>query len=139
MQRITHKDVERACERYNKRRKLTYRGKRRIGYLMYADIRGDGSNRRGLYAISNDNGGVTTSNLRRATMRQTILAIDLAAQASGSQDFALIIRAIHERGEIQRAALDEMYRRGLWLSDDQKRQAGLNPLHETNRASCLAG
>ncbi len=40
--------------------------------------------------------------------------------------YAVIIRAIHERGEIQKAALREMERRGLWLSDEQKRQAGVD-------------
>lgn len=40
-------------------------------------------------------------------------------------DFAVIIRAIHERGNTQRKALAELDRRGLWLSDDQRHQAGL--------------
>ena len=39
--------------------------------------------------------------------------------------FAIIIRAIHERGASQEEALSELARRGLWLSDDQKAQAGL--------------
>ena len=39
--------------------------------------------------------------------------------------YAVIIRAIHERGPSQRDALAELDRRGLWLSDDQKRQAGV--------------
>ena len=124
--RVTHKHVEQACERYNKRCKLTARNA--IGRLQWADIRGDGSNRRGLYAIINANGGVTTSNLRRATMRKTIRAIDLAAQAARSQSFALIIRAIWERGEMQRAALDEMQARGLWLSAEQIEQGNLDKL-----------
>lgn len=42
-----------------------------------------------------------------------------------AQHFVVIIRAIHERGESQRQALEELKARGLWLSDDQKRQAGL--------------
>lgn len=37
--------------------------------------------------------------------------------------YAVIIRAIHERGAIQAEALAELNHRGLWLSDDQKRQA----------------
>jgi hypothetical protein len=39
--------------------------------------------------------------------------------------YAVIIRAIHERGRDQRQALDELDRRGLWLTDAQKEQAGL--------------
>jgi hypothetical protein len=39
--------------------------------------------------------------------------------------FAIIIRSIHERGESQRAALAELRARGLWLSDEQKAQAGI--------------
>lgn len=39
--------------------------------------------------------------------------------------YAVILRACWERGEIQREALQELDRRRLWLSEDQKRQAGL--------------
>jgi hypothetical protein len=41
--------------------------------------------------------------------------------------YALIIRATWERGETQRAALAELNARGLWLSPEQKRKAGLVP------------
>jgi len=41
--------------------------------------------------------------------------------------YAVIIRAIHERGKVQREALEELARRGLWLTEDQRRQAGLKP------------
>jgi hypothetical protein len=41
--------------------------------------------------------------------------------------YAVIIRAIHERGPNQAAALLELERRGLWLSTDQKKQAGVTP------------
>jgi hypothetical protein len=37
----------------------------------------------------------------------------------------LIILAIWERGEAQQRALKEIDRRGLWLSEEQKIQAGL--------------
>lgn len=122
MQRITHKHVEQACERYNAARKLKYPA---IGHLQWADIRGDGSNRRGLYVTINENGGVSSSNKRRRTMRQTIAAIDLAIRFGRLPHFCVIIQAIHERGETQRAALDELAARGLWLSADQRSQAGL--------------
>jgi hypothetical protein len=40
-------------------------------------------------------------------------------------NYAVILRAIHERGEVQQAAMKELERRGLWLSDEQKKEAGL--------------
>lgn len=40
--------------------------------------------------------------------------------------YAVIIRAVHERGAVQYEALAELKRRGLWLSAEQKRQAGIN-------------
>ena len=40
-------------------------------------------------------------------------------------DFAVIIRCTWERGEIQREALAELERRRLWLSKEQKEQAGI--------------
>lgn len=128
MKRITHKDVEAACARYNKALKLHYwRGKRppSVGYLMWADIRGDGRNRRNLYSVSGESGGVGQSDLRESTMRKTIQAIDLAIKCDRSQSFALIIRATTMRGPEQKAALREMRRRGLWLSPEQHEQAGL--------------
>lgn len=39
--------------------------------------------------------------------------------------FIVIIRAIHERGQSQRDALDELNARGLWLTPDQRKAAGL--------------
>lgn len=39
--------------------------------------------------------------------------------------WCVITRAIWERGRTQTAALRELGRRGLWLSDDQRKQAGL--------------
>lgn len=109
MRRVKHKDVEAACARYNKALGLKYwrgNGKARkpadIGYLQWADIRGDGSNRRGLYVITNESGGVGSSDLRESTMRKTIQAIDLAIKAHKSQHFALIIRATSMRGAEQK-------------------------------------
>ena len=121
--RITHKQVQAACNAYNKALKLTKRNS--IGRLQWSDIKGDGRYRPRLYAVCNENGGVTNAGQQRKTMRETIRAIDLARVADKSQDFCLIIRAIHERGEVQRAALCEMGRRGLWLSEQQRKQAGL--------------
>jgi hypothetical protein len=40
-------------------------------------------------------------------------------------NYAVIIQAIHERGEQQQRALAELDARGLWLNDQQKAQAGL--------------
>lgn len=39
--------------------------------------------------------------------------------------YQIIIRATWERGERQAIALAHLKQRGLWLSDDQKRQAGV--------------
>lgn len=39
--------------------------------------------------------------------------------------YALIIRAIHERDAVQHEAVYELNKRGLWLADNQKAQAGL--------------
>ena len=41
-------------------------------------------------------------------------------------DYAVIIRAIHERGATQTQALEALKARGLWLSDEQKEQAGFS-------------
>lgn len=41
------------------------------------------------------------------------------------EDYIVIINAIHERGVRQQEALKELSKRGLWLSDEQKKQAGL--------------
>lgn len=40
--------------------------------------------------------------------------------------YAVIIRCIHERGASQQAALVELKRRGLWLTAEQKKQAGVD-------------
>ena len=40
--------------------------------------------------------------------------------------YAVIIRAIHERGPTQEESLDELKRRGLWLSEEQAQQAGVS-------------
>lgn len=128
MDRVTHKHVESAVADYNKALKLHgWRGDRppSIGRLQWADIRGDGRSRRNLYVVTTDSSGVDQSDLRRATMRQTIAAIRLAIRFERLKSYQVITRAIHERGEVQRIALRELARRGLWLSDDQKRQAEL--------------
>lgn len=51
--------------------------------------------------------------------------MDGPTRFDGSQNFVVIINAIHERGEKQQEALAELNKRGLWLSDEQKVQAGL--------------
>ena len=40
---------------------------------------------------------------------------------------AVIIRCTWERGAIQAEALAELRRRGLWLSPEQRIQAGIDP------------
>lgn len=41
-----------------------------IGYSFFADVKGDGTNRRRVYTIINTGGGVTFSELNAATARQ---------------------------------------------------------------------
>ena len=41
------------------------------------------------------------------------------------KDWALLIRCVWQRGADQERCLKELGRRGLWLSADQKAQAGL--------------
>lgn len=122
MQKVTHKQVEAACQRYNKARKLK---RESAGYLQWADIRGDGHSRRGLWVTVEGGGVGSCYDLRRSTMRKTIRAIDLAVKFDKLPAYCVIIQAIHERGETQAAALRELRLRGLWLSDEQKQQAGL--------------
>lgn len=129
MKRIQHKDMEQACARYNAALKLHYwRGNKppSIGFLQWADIKGDGHSRRGLWQVVNETGGVASCyDLRRATMRKTIHAINLAIKFDRLESYQVILQAIHERGETQKAALRELRLRGLWLSEEQKAQAGL--------------
>ena len=52
--------------------------------------------------------------------------------------YAVIIRAIWERGDNQVEALAELHRRGLWLTTEQRRQARLAIAGDTMRARVLA-
>lgn len=125
MQRVTHKQVSDACERYNAALGLTEWNAK--GRLQWADIAGTGTSKPKLYSVCNPNGGVTLSHLNRPTMRKTIAAITCAIQFYKLPSFAIIIRCIHERGPTQVIALNELNRRGLWLSPEQRKQAGLAP------------
>lgn len=58
----------------------------------------------------------------------------ILANVRDIESYAVIIRAIHERGAIQADAVAELGRRGLWLSDAQKQQAGLIPAPATETA-----
>lgn len=119
--RVTHKHVTDACQRYNAARRLSYGD---AGYLQWADIRGDGTSRRSLY-VGARGGGVASSYWRGATMRETVANINLALMMWNADAFVPIINAIHERGKRQVIALDILSARGLWLSDEQKKQAGI--------------
>lgn len=70
MARVTHKHIERATAALNERRGLTHG---QPGYLIYADIRGDGIYRPDFYVYS-VRGGLTnlSSNYRYRTMRATL-------------------------------------------------------------------
>lgn len=126
-QRVTHKQIEQACEQYNRALGYLKRGKRFPGAIQWADIRGDGSNRRGLYVQINADGGVASSELRQHgdTMRTTLRMINEMRALDKRESWLVIHRAIHFRGIEQRAALIEMRRRGLWLAPDQIKQAQL--------------
>ncbi|MBB3910142.1 hypothetical protein [Sphingomonas desiccabilis] len=41
------------------------------------------------------------------------------------KDWQLVLRCIHQRGADQEACLAELRERGLWLSEEQRAQAGL--------------
>ena len=58
------------------------------------------------------------------TLRQLLAARELDPVES-IPAYAVITRAIWERGETQRQAVAELQRRGLWLTTEQRRQAGL--------------
>lgn len=45
--------------------------------------------------------------------------------------YAVIIRAVWSTGQDQVDAFNELDRRGLWLSDDQRKAAGLSPNRST--------
>jgi hypothetical protein len=49
------------------------------------------------------------------------------------ENSAVLIRAIYEHGPHQLEAVAELNRRGLWLTDEQKRQAGLTWLDRVER------
>lgn len=73
---VTHQHIARAVQRLNQRRGLTSQD---AGYLMYADIRGDGTYRPSFYArMSGDGGGVVNvaSLYRGANMRETLANVE---------------------------------------------------------------
>jgi len=122
MNRITHKHVTDACARYNA---ALHFKREDCGYLQWADVAGWGTYRPRLYA-QGSTGGLVNSHMQRRTMRQTIAAIDAAIRAHRLRyGWQVIIQAIHERGETQKAMLHELNRRGLWLSPEQRVQAGV--------------
>lgn len=79
------RDISRAVARYNEARGLTYPS---VGYLQYADIRGDGgAYRPGFYVCVNASGGVGSAyGLRGDTLRETLANVE-AAIVSGKESF----------------------------------------------------
>lgn len=47
----------------------------------------------------------------------------LRERLMGSPPYVIIINAIHQRGEVQRIAMEVLKARGLWLTEEQKHQA----------------
>lgn len=79
MKQVTHRDIEKAVDRLNHRRGLTRHSK---GWLMYRDIKGNGTYRPSFYArtMGEDNpacGVVNVASLYRGkTMRETLANIE---------------------------------------------------------------
>jgi hypothetical protein len=74
--RITCRDVQRACDRYNKAHGFNAHS---IGFLQWGDVRGDGLYRPGLWVTVNTSGGIGSSyDLRGKTKRETIARIEAA-------------------------------------------------------------
>ncbi len=98
-----------------------------IGYLCYTNVTGDGRSPayRSIWHIINAGGGIARSHLNCASDKAALALIAFSLTLTKSEAFAVILRCVHERGKMQTCALEELSRRGLWLNDDQKRQAGL--------------
>lgn len=66
--------------------------------------------------------------MRKPTAKQTAAWIKRDIER-GVDDpaYQIIIRATWERGERQAIALGHLRQRGLWLSPEQRQQAGLEP------------
>ena len=73
MPRVTDAVLNRALKAMNDARGVVYPQR---GYTYWADIRGDGRYRPGLYVIINEHGGVTNSTLARKTRRETLAVIE---------------------------------------------------------------
>ena len=71
--------IQTLCDEINKARRVKYPER---GYLMFSDIKGDGRNRKRVYMVINDKGGVaamhngsyrqTAKNLRNVLAEQNI-------------------------------------------------------------------
>jgi hypothetical protein len=59
--------IDKLCEALNAAHRLTYPMR---GYVFFADIKGDGRNKRRVYIVTNDGGGVTAC-YNGATYRET--------------------------------------------------------------------
>lgn len=60
--------IDNLCDKLNHNRGLTYPS---IGYVYFADIRGDGRRKRALWEIINSGGGVARSIINAPTYQQT--------------------------------------------------------------------
>lgn len=58
--------IQTLCDEINKARRVVYPQR---GYLMFADIKGDGRNRKRVYMIMKEGGGVTA--MHNGSYRQT--------------------------------------------------------------------
>ena len=65
--------TEAACKDHNERKGLT---RNQVGYIYYADVKGNG--RKAVWAVINENGGVTRSGHNQRSAAATIASINRA-------------------------------------------------------------
>jgi hypothetical protein len=71
--------IDKAISQLNQKRGLQYPA---IGFLIFADIKGDGGKlRRRIYVIANSDGGVSFSDLNAATYQQSYARIKKAIES----------------------------------------------------------
>jgi len=72
--------TQRLINQLNALRGLTYPSK---GYMMWADVRGDGTNRKSCYTIINGDGGVIANALNGITPRERCEALRTCIRSEG--------------------------------------------------------
>lgn len=80
LRRVTDSHIRKALAELNAINGKTYSAPnaKAIGYVYWADIKGDGRNIRRVWIIVNEFGGVSRSDLNGGTMRKTLANIEQA-------------------------------------------------------------